>query len=220
MSSSRVLAVLALGVFTLNLLGAAAWAQTGPAPPSAAGSRGRAEIALIDVGYIFKNHARFKQQMAELQGDMEREDAAMKRERDQIRALQDQLNELQAGSPDYRQREQEIAQRVADLNVRITLMRKEFLKREARIYHNTYQQIQEAVEEFATRYGVAAVLKFNSEPPDLEKPDEVLRGLNQQVIWFDKSRDITQPILESLKRRMGDPQAISQTPNYRLPKRN
>ena len=45
------------------------------------------------------------------------------------------------------------------------------------------------------------VLRFNGDPVDVDKPDSVLSYINKPVVWYDKSRDITPIILDSLVKR-------------------
>jgi len=177
---------------------AGSFAQQGGA---AGGTRAASDIALIDIGVIFKNHTLFKQRMADLQGDMERAEQTMKNEADRLRKLREQLNSYRAGTPDYNDLEARIAKESADLNVRYQLQKKEFAKAEAKIYYNVYQEVQQEVDAYAQANGIAAVLKFSSEASDPEKPDEVLRDLNKPVIWWARNLNITTVILESLNRR-------------------
>lgn len=217
MTKTRVLAVLAGTLLAIGLLLAVAAAQQPAGAPASGGSRFRSDIALVDVGYIFKNHERFKQYMADLQADMEREDAIMKKERDSIKQLQDSLNQYNAGSKEYKDLEERIAVKLGDFNARIALKRKDFLVKEGQIYHMIYQQIQDEVKAFAEEHGVLAVLRFNSELPDIQKPDEVARGLNNQVVWHHPNLDITRYILENLRRRAGTTTG-ARDPNYRFPR--
>jgi Skp family chaperone for outer membrane proteins len=217
-TKTRVLAVLAGSLLAISLLGAAAMAQPGTATPASSASRFRSDIALVDVGYIFKNHDRFKQYMADLQADMERADAVMKKERDSLKQLQDSLSQYNAGSKEYKDLEERIVGKLADFNARVTLQRKEFLVNEAKIYHMIYQQIQDEVKAFAQENNVLAVLRFNSELPDVQKPDEVARGLNNQVVWHHPNLDITKYILDNLKRRAGGTTTGARDPNYRFPR--
>jgi len=217
-TKTRVLAVLAGTFLATSLLGAAAMAQQGSGAPASGGARFRSDIALVDVGYIFKNHDRFKQYMADLQRDMEQADAVMKKERDAIKQLQDSLSQYNPGSKEYKDLEERIVAKSADFNARVTLQRKEFLVNEAKIYHMIYQQIQDEVKAFAQENGVLAVLRFNSELPEVTKPDEVARGLNNQVVWHHPNLDITRYILENLKRRAGTTTTGARDPNYRFPR--
>ena len=218
MTKTRVLAVLAGSLLAISLLYAAAIAQQGTGAPASSASRFRSDIALVDVGYIYKNYDRFKQYMADLQADMERADAVMKKERDSLKQLQDSLSQYNAGSKEYKDLEERIVGKSADFNARVTLQRKEFLVNEAKIYHMIYQQIQDEVKAFAQENNVLAVLRFNSELPEVTKPDEVARGLNNQVVWHHPNLDITKYILDNLKRRAGGTTTGARDPNYRFPR--
>jgi len=195
---SRVWVALASGLFLTGLLAVDVSAQQGR---PAAGTRVGGEIALIDISMIFKNLTRFKQHMADLQADMERAEQQMKKERDSLRALSERLSEYKAGSAEYKQIEEEVAKRTADMNVRFQLQKKEFMKTEARIWQTILQEIQQEVDAYAQANGIAAVLKFSSEQADPEKPEDVLRNLNNPVVWCAGGMDITPVILESLNRR-------------------
>jgi Skp family chaperone for outer membrane proteins len=157
------------------------------------------DIALIDVGKLFKNNPEFKQQMEGLQKRVSQAETNFKKERDSIKGMVDQLAALKSGTPEYDDLERQVAKRQSDLNVAIQLQRKEFLKQEAQIYYRVYQQIQTAVDSFAARNGIAAVLKFNSDQPDQEKPDEILRDLNKPVLWYNPQLDITERIRQMVE---------------------
>lgn len=197
MKKLQVFAVLGVALLVISVLVAGTFAQQGGGGGTQAGNA----VALIDIGYIFKNHTLFKQRMADLQADMERAEQVMKKEADSLRGLREKLNNYRAGTPDYNDLEAKIAKDSADLNVRYQLQKKEFAKAEAKIYYGVYQEIHQEVNAFAQANGVAAVLKFSSEPCDPEKPDEVLRDLNKPVIYWSRNLDITQVILDSLNRR-------------------
>jgi len=201
-------------VAAVLVAGALAQQRTGPA----AGTRVGSDIALIDMGVIFKNHTRFKAHMTDLQADMERAEQQMKKERDSLRALSERLNDYRAGTAEYKQLEEEIAKRSADLNVRFQLQKKEFAKTEAKTYYMVYQEIQQEVDAYAQANGIAAVFKFKSEPADADKPDEILTELNKPVIWYARGLDITPIILESLNRRALQTERPSNGP-VNLPRR-
>jgi len=197
-SKSRIWIAWAGCLVVTGLLAADLAAQQAARP---SGGRSGSDIALLDISVIFKNNTRFKQHMADLQADMQRAEEQMKKERDSLRALSERLNDYKAGTAEYKQLEEEIAKRSADLNVRFQLQKKEFAKTEARIYHMIYQEIQQEVDAFAQANGIAAVLKFSSEAADGDNPDSVLRDLNKPVVWYSRGLDITPIILESLNRR-------------------
>ncbi|MEE8450621.1 MAG: OmpH family outer membrane protein [Thermoguttaceae bacterium] len=198
-----LLAALAASVTLIVLVGMYASAQgPGPLParqpvrPAYSGS----PIALVDVSYIFKEHLRFKTKMTEMKADVERAEADVKEIRTTIMRLAEQLQLLRIGSPDYKALDEEITKRQADLAVRVQMQKKEFLRREAKIYYQTYQEVLYTVDNYAKNNGISMVLRFNGDPVDMEVPQSVLQHINKPVVWYAQDRDITKVVLDQLNR--------------------
>jgi Skp family chaperone for outer membrane proteins len=179
-----------------------------PAAPSAAGSR----LALLDVSRIFKSHQRFKGMMDDMKADVERAEAQVKAERENIGQLADRLQEFHKGTPEYKQMEEDLAKRQAELAVRVNLQKNEFLQREAKIYNSVYQEILQATDYFCKQNRIDMVLRFNSDQVDVERPDSVLAFINKPVVWYDRGLDITDAILQDLNRNAINPGPASRTP--------
>ena len=185
------------------IIGAAvlAIAQTpGVSRPTNPAPTGGPYVAVIDVGYIFRNHARLKQMMDNLKAEIQQADARARAENEAIRQLMQQLEQERPGTPNYKQLEETIAKRRADLQVQTALQRKEFLLREAKLYYSVYQEIEQVVRYFATQNNIAVVLRFNGEAADPDDPDSILREINKPVVYFAQSLDLTPVVLEALNR--------------------
>jgi Skp family chaperone for outer membrane proteins len=213
---AQLLAVLAASALLLCLPGSDASAQQQPVrQPGHPGAGGN--IALLDVSYIFEKLPRFKQMMDEMKADVDRAEQNVKTERDAIKKLADRLEGFK-GTADYKAMEEELAKRMGDLNVQISLQKKDFLLREARIYHNVYKEIQQEVEYYCAANGIDVVLRFSGDPVDVEKPDSVLAFINRPVVTYAKDRDITPIILDHLVKRSTAPNAVpSPADNRGLP---
>ena len=190
------IAVLSSSVFVSNV------AAQAPARPATGPS-----VALLDVSYIFKNHARFKGQMEDMKADVERAEAQVKKERETIIKLAEDLQRFRKGTPDYKALEEELAKRQADLSVQVQLQKNEFLQREAKIYHNVYQEILQVTDYYCKQNTVDMVLRFNGDPVDIDRPDSVLSFINKPVVWYQKNLDITPTILAELNRTTINPAA-------------
>jgi Skp family chaperone for outer membrane proteins len=162
-------------------------------------------IALLDVNYIFKNHARFKGAMADMKTDVQRAEEQVKQEREAISGLAERLNGLNKGTRDYQQLEEELAKRQANLAVRVSLTKNEFMQREATIYNNVYQEILQATDYYAKQNAIDMVLRFNGDKVDPQKPDSVLAFINKPVVWYQQQMDITPAILQELNRTALNP---------------
>lgn len=198
MKKSHGWAVLA-AVFMLGVSHSIVFAQGQPAPT--AGPR----LALLDVSRIFKNHQRFKSMMEDMKADVERAEAQVKAERDTIGKMAETLQDLRKGSPDYKQMEEDLAKRQADMAVRVNLQKNEFLQREAKIYNAVYQEIWQATDYFCKQHQIDMVLRFNGEEVDVDRPDSVLTHINKPVVWYDRGLDITDAILTDLNRTAVNP---------------
>ena len=163
--------------------------------------QGPTNVALVDVNYIFKKHARFKAQMEEMKVDVDRVQAEFKRQADAINKDAENLQNFRPGTPDYRSAEEEVVNRKAKLQGQMALQKKEFLQREAKIYFNVYQEIIQEVQYYCQANNIGLVLSFNGDPINPDNPDDVLRGINNKTVYYDKGLDITGFILK----RVGAP---------------
>ncbi|MHC4403817.1 MAG: signal peptide peptidase SppA [Planctomycetota bacterium] len=176
--------------------------QTKKSQPRSA--RGGRPVAVLDVGEIFRNHTRFKAKMGELKAEVARADARMKKENEALQKLNQKLMELadKPQSAEYQQLQRELAKRNADVQVQIQLQRKEFISREAVVYHTFYEEIIEEVEQYAEAKGFDAVIRLDGTQADPKRPEEILRRINRPVVWFHDRVDITPAILDRLNQRM------------------
>ncbi len=187
--------VLAAALLVFGPLAGAVVAQ-GPSAPTASGV---GAVALVDVNHIFKEHQRFKMQMDEMRTEVERAEASVQQERAAIQKLAEQLEQYK-GTRDYRAMEEDIADRQAKLAVKVRMQQREFLENEARIYHNTYKEIWQAVDYVCRNQNIAMVLRFNGDVADTTKPEEVLRDIQKPVVWYRSGLDITDRVLAELNR--------------------
>ena len=183
----KILVAFVAASFCLGIHGAAQ-AQQGP-------STGR--FAVIDISHIYKNHAGFKSQMEAMKREVEAFEASLRNRGKQIEQLRNQLKAYNAGTPPYKQVEEQIAKLAAEGQAQTQLKRKDFLEREAKIYYNTYMEITRAVEQFAERNSISLVVRFNSAPINSGDGNSVLEGVNRAVV-YQKNLNITDFVLKML----------------------
>ncbi len=174
------------------------------------------QIAVIDISRVFKEHPRFIEEMARLKSLVEAEDAKMKARADRLQATADELKSLKPGSQEYKDREKWVASERAQMQIDIQVQRKEFLQQEAAIYKEIYEGIKLEVASYASRAGLAAVFRVTSLPPEADpnQPNTVLSQIQQDMVWHNPQLDITNYILENLKRRSGTPGGRTGIPQY------
>jgi Skp family chaperone for outer membrane proteins len=183
------------------------------APAAQAHSAGPATaVAVIDVGYIFKNHAGFKSAMDRMKDEVMAAENGLKSERDRINGLMEQIKGFNVGTPEYKKLEAEIAKAQGDFNVNAQLQKKDFMDREAKVYLQVYGQIEKAVEQFAREHRIAVVHRFDGEPVDNSDRNQILRGITKPIVYLEPGIDITPDILKMLN---GPAVAGAQVPRTR-----
>lgn len=166
-------------------------------------------VAIIDMTYIFENHPGFQARRNALRGQVEQAEVDVKGRQEEIKKLVDRLNDYSPGTPEYKQLEEDITKRDADLKVSVQLSKKDFLLHEAKMYFTVYQEIADETRMYAERAGIQLVLRFNGDQIDTNNPQEVLKELNKTVVYSSPSIDITPIVLEQIKRRQSAPAATT-----------
>ena len=172
-----------------------------PAPAAAPAARPAgpaAHVAVIDVGYIFKNHARFKTAMDKMKDEVLQAENALKAERDRINGLMEQLKGFNVGTPEYKKLEAEVAKAQGDFSVNAQLQKKDFMDREAKVYLQVYTEIERAVSQFARDNGIAVVHRFDGDPVDSSDRNRILGSITKPIVYYDPQIDITPDVLRML----------------------
>jgi Skp family chaperone for outer membrane proteins len=155
-------------------------------------------VAVIDVGYVFKKHARFKTMMDQMKDEVLAAENQLKAERDRVNGLVEQLKGYNVGTPEYKKLEAEIAKAQGDFNVTAQLQKKDFMDREAKVYLQVYAEIERAVAQFAKQHGIAVVHRFDGEAMDGSDRNQILRGITKPIVYLNPGIDITPDILTML----------------------
>jgi Skp family chaperone for outer membrane proteins len=180
-------------------------AAAAPAPyaaprPAVGGQHPMGGVALIDLGFILKNHAGFIQRSEEFRQQWEGRETDIKGKQDDARKLAMKLNDFQKGSKEYKQLEEEVAKRTAELQLEINRTKKQFQESEAKLFYDAYKQIYNEVRLHCEQNNIMMVIKFNGEPPNPDNPEEIGSEMfNKQVLYYNPGVDITPAILARLK---------------------
>jgi Skp family chaperone for outer membrane proteins len=158
-------------------------------------------VALVDVSFLFKNHPRFQHELETMKTEVEQREGELRASRDQLNTIRQEQTKFQPGSPEYKQYDQQLATKTADLQARAALLRKEFLQREASIYHRAYNEITTEIKTFCEPRGIFLVLQFSGDTIDVNDPQSVMKELNKPVVYYHGGIDITPAIKQALETR-------------------
>jgi Skp family chaperone for outer membrane proteins len=161
------------------------------------------QVGLIDMAHVFKEYDKFKALRDELQAEIERSDAQAKAMIEEMQQLQQQAQsgQLKQDSPEFKQIEQTMIQKQADLESFRKVQQRDFLRKESEIYKQVYLETQKAVQLYAQHFNYTLVMRFNrAKVEEAENPQAVLQSMNRQVVFHRGQDDITQPVLDYLNR--------------------
>ena len=191
-----------LGVCVLAFSSSLAWAQSArPVAPGAEAAPEAAaagtQVALIDIGYIFRKHP----------GYVARRDALLEKAktltngettaRSQLQKESTKLKDFQPGSLEFKQLEAQLTQQASDFQVQQQLARRELAEEEVKLYYQTYVEVQKIIDRLADTYGIQLVVRFDREPMEATDPDSIRRGLMNPVV-FQRNLDITDMVLAEM----------------------
>ena len=160
------------------------------------------QIGLIDMAHVFKNYEKFKAGTARLQDEVSQSDDLLQPMIDSIKKLQEQMKELSPASTEYEQLEGQMVNTQADLRKVQLQKQREFVKRESELYKEIYLEIVEAVDRYSRYYNYTLILRFNRNPFDsVEDSQDVVQGMNRQVLYHRNGDDLTDPVLKYLNGR-------------------
>ncbi len=154
-------------------------------------------IAVVDMNFIFMEHASFKAEMERLKTQMEGIENKLKTDRDQIANAEQRLATLNPGTPDYKTLDDQIAQAKAAFNLKMNRERKTLMEQESKLYYTTFTQVSGVIQQYAQQNQIGLVLRFNGDEIDPNKPQELLKAINNPII-YQNSIDITGDILARL----------------------
>jgi outer membrane protein len=162
-------------------------------------------IAVVDVAFIFKNYPKFKFQMDQMKQKVDAAENDVKKDQEDYKHMMDQLKQLSPGTDGYKKLEAEMLKKQGDVSLKVNLQKKDFMEQEGRIYYNVSREIDDAVRLLAARYNIALVLRFTGEDVDPSDRNDILRGINKAIVYFDQRMNITQYVLNELTRSAPGP---------------
>lgn len=179
----------------------------GQAKPAAAATQPAAtkalphKVGLVDMAYVFKNYKKFEELRADLKTEIEDSEAKMKALVEQAQQLQAKMKTFKEGSPEFNDAEKQLAKISAEGEAFRREMQRTFLKKESEIYHTVYMEVSEMVRKYAEHFEYTLVMRFTREDLNTENPNELIQGMNRQVVYFRTEDDITEGVIQSLNKR-------------------
>lgn len=154
-------------------------------------------VAVLDVAKVFESNTDFQSKMERIKAEAETLKAEITTKQNAIRDEAQKVMQMPEGTPDRNAREVELEQRQAKLRTEALQIESDLLKREARIYYDSYLEMQTVVARKAQEYGITLVLRFDSSEIDPEIRNDVVKGVNRAVVYHNRL-DLTKIIIQEM----------------------
>ena len=159
-------------------------------------------VVLLDLEKLQRENPRLKLGMEQLSEQAQAMEAELKKESEAIKVMYTELKRYKPGTPEYDDLDARIVKKRAEFQAQEAMRQRELIKKQWKLAYSVFTDIREEVEAFATRNQIAAVIRFNSDQPDIENPQAIQRDLvSKNVVWYEASLDITPDIRKALERR-------------------
>ena len=186
---------------------------------SVASAQESGRVAILDVAKVFKENKSFTTGpaligSADVSGMRLQADQLKKQITAERNALKKELMELQdhpAGST-RDQKEAEIEQRQTRLRTSSWQSAAELINREARVYFDTYCEMQAVVEAVAKEFNISLVLRVDNQITDPNNRNEVIQNALGPPVVHHCQIDLTNVVSDRLNKRMAAPKAATATP--------
>jgi Skp family chaperone for outer membrane proteins len=173
----------------------------GDGNPSRAADTSPHRIALIDMARVFKNYKKFEAMREELKGELSKSEERFKAMAEMVKKEQSDMKGFKEGSEEYSRLEKSLLTHTTQMEAFRKSQQRDLIRKEAQIYKTIYLEVSDAVEKYATYYHFTLVLRFSAdELSGQENPEDVMRGLNRQVVYYRPSEDITNAVCEFLNK--------------------
>jgi Skp family chaperone for outer membrane proteins len=174
------------------------------AQPAAAGPKtGPTSIALVDVGYIIKNHPNMEANMAAIKAEMEQAQIEIENRRKSLLKDQEALGSMyEADSPALKAKQEQLISQESKLRVDFMGKEKEFAEKQATVIYKSYQSINRSIALLAKHFQYDLVLRYSREQDEMDpkKPQTVNFGVQRDVLFHNDQIDITELVLQVLNR--------------------
>ncbi len=160
-------------------------------------------IAIVDLNYIFDNYPKFKAATDQLKAEVEAASQMIQRRQDAIQAKAKQRDDTyKRNTLEWDQMNEQLTKELADIEADKQIMRRDFERKETKLYYTSYMEIIGEVNAFAQERQLTMVFRFNGDKVG-DNPDsaEVQKFLNRAVLYYNPNIDITPIVLDKLNRR-------------------
>jgi Skp family chaperone for outer membrane proteins len=174
------------------------WAQQAPGLRGADTNQPeRFPVAVVDMARVLNSYKQLTERKEEQQREFQKAEEAAKLKVEEGRRLQEELKGVKEGSGEHKRIVAELQARTRDFEQFRRQQQHSLLEGQAKALLWAYERVLEQVQQHADAHGIKLVIQLNPVPVEGKPPQEIIGGLNRQVI-YQNALDITDEIIQAL----------------------
>ena len=158
----------------------------------------QSNVAIVDVGRVFKAHPTFARQLEGLKNEAEQFKANSVQLQQQMVAKSEKLQMFTPGTEDYKAAETALAQELAALEVGQRGEMRTLMVREAQLHFETYQQVKTVIDKYCEAKNIRLILRHSELESDVGNPNSVMAMVNSNIVHSAAGTDITNEIIRQI----------------------
>lgn len=158
----------------------------------------QSNVAIVDVGKVFKSHPTFPQKLEQLKGEAEQFQLNSVQLQQQMLEKSENLTTLDPNSEEHKAYETKLAQELATLEVEQRNQMRALMVREAQLHFETYQQVKSVIDAYCESQSVRLVLRHSELELDIDNPNSVMAKVNSNIVYHAPGRDITNDVIRQI----------------------
>lgn len=162
-------------------------------------------VAVVDVAELIKAHPEFKVKTKNLQDRMKAEEEGLRVKQAEIekKELALQNSNYKPGTAEHTRQLEAIQNEYIEFEKVFKSKQRAFAMENSEILFDTYQDIKREIGAYADQRRIAQVTDYRMFVPSPHEPQSVMEDMEQKLVWFNVSLDITPYIVDQIYQRRG-----------------
>ena len=189
--------------FLIPAAAAAALTLSAPLAPAQTAAPQTGSVAVIDMAEVFANYDKFEDVRESLKTEIEAEGAKAETLAAKVKSIQEVLQSgtISQDTEEYLTKAVELKNAQTNLQAEQMRISQKFMKKEAELYKEIYDDVTGMVKMWCERKGYTLVIRYKRDGVEEGKQTgEILQGMNRLVVYHTPQDDITDTIIYALDR--------------------
>jgi Skp family chaperone for outer membrane proteins len=154
-------------------------------------------VAVVDMARVLNGYKQLTERKEEQQKLFQKAEESAKQRVEEAKRLQEELKAAKEGSAEHKRLFEELQAKSKEFQQFRGQQQQALVEAQSKMLLWAYERVVEQVQQYADAHQIKLVMQINPIPVEGKPPQEIIAGINRQVI-YQNSLDITDEILQAL----------------------